>query len=175
MSASRTFAESSGFEPLHRINDDSLAGHYITALSTLQNIFCGERELNPEPFGPTVFKTASSTIRTLSIVGVIRFELIKPEGNGVTDRYNSPTLPHSLPNGFQPGGHILFCGNRMIRTFIRRLTTHCSTVELYFLLLVRRDSNFDPRIKSPVHLPLSYEPVFVMTDTLELSTTIVSG
>ena len=43
MSASRTFAESSGFEPLHRINDDSLAGHYITALSTLQNIFCGER------------------------------------------------------------------------------------------------------------------------------------
>lgn len=131
--------------------------------------------MNPEPFGPTVFKTASSTIRTLSIVGVIRFELIKPEGNGVTDRYNSPTLPHSLPNGFQPGGHILFCGNRMIRTFIRRLTTHCSTVELYFLLLVRRDSNFDPRIKSPVHLPLSYEPVFVMTDTLELSTTIVSG
>ena len=29
-------AESKGFEPLHRINDDGVAGHYITTLSTLR-------------------------------------------------------------------------------------------------------------------------------------------
>ena len=34
-SVSPTFAESKGFEPLHRINDDGLAGHYNTTLSTL--------------------------------------------------------------------------------------------------------------------------------------------
>ena len=34
-SVSWTFAESKGFEPLHRINDDGLAGHYNTTLSTL--------------------------------------------------------------------------------------------------------------------------------------------
>ena len=71
MSASRTFtllkAESKGFEPLHRINDDGLANHYITTLSTL-HFFCGEKEirtLDPPSGGQSVFpqdavhKTAS--------------------------------------------------------------------------------------------------------------------
>ena len=40
MSASRTFAESIPiFIGMHRINGDGLANHYITTLSTLQNIF----------------------------------------------------------------------------------------------------------------------------------------
>ena len=46
MSASRTFtllkAESKGFEPLHRVSDDGLAGHYNTTLSTLH--FFAERK-----------------------------------------------------------------------------------------------------------------------------------
>ena len=36
MSASRTIAESKGLEPSHRINDDGLANHYNTTLSTLR-------------------------------------------------------------------------------------------------------------------------------------------
>jgi hypothetical protein len=35
-------AENKGFEPLHRMTGDGLANHYITTLSTLQNIFADE-------------------------------------------------------------------------------------------------------------------------------------
>ena len=49
MSASRTFAESKGFEPLHRISDDGLANHYNTTLSTLQNILRMKKDSNFQP------------------------------------------------------------------------------------------------------------------------------
>ena len=54
------FAESKGFEPLHRINDDGLAGHYNTILTTLQKKSAeGEGLEPPNLLQSTVFKTAS--------------------------------------------------------------------------------------------------------------------
>ena len=54
------YAESKGFEPLHRINDDGLAGHYNTILTTLQKIFAEREGLEPPNLlQSTVFKTAS--------------------------------------------------------------------------------------------------------------------
>lgn len=50
-------------------------------------------------------------------------------------------------------------GNRMIRTFIGWLTTNRSAAELYSPCRFAGTRTLNSRIKSPVHLPLSYEPI----------------
>lgn len=55
MSATRTFAESSGFEPLHQLPDDGLANHYINRYVN-SPLFCGEKEIRTlEAVTPSLF------------------------------------------------------------------------------------------------------------------------
>lgn len=70
MSASRTFAESIPiYIGMHRINDDGVAGHYITSLSTLQIFLRRERDSNPRTCYSQLFsRQLPRTNRTLSIV-----------------------------------------------------------------------------------------------------------
>lgn len=65
---------------------------------------------------------------------------------------------------------IHFCGNRMIRTFIKWLTTIRSTLELYFHCWSGEIRTHNPCIKSAVHLTIELQTSIGATFRIELKT-----
>ena len=115
-------AESKGVEPLYRVTGSlGLANLHITTLSTLQTILRRERESNPRTCYSQLFSR----------------QLPRPTGL-------SPSCEWLDSNQLNPKATVLqtvttlqlrrthICGNRMIRTFIRRLTSDRSAIELCF-------------------------------------------
>jgi hypothetical protein len=66
--------------------------------------------------------------------------------------------------------YLPFCGNRMIRTFIKWLTTIRSTLELYFPCWSGEIRTHNPCIKSAVHLTIELQTSISATFRLELKT-----
>jgi hypothetical protein len=96
---------------------------------------------------------------------VIRFELIQPEGTGVTDRHDSPASSHSQIED-----------EERFELSTISLTSHRSAIELFIHMVV--PEGFEPStlpILIGMHLTIELRNYFVMTKGLEPLTTIVSG
>lgn len=121
--SSNNFAESKGFEPLHRINDVQLSRlpHYHSANSPILQ----RRERDSNSWGcytQSVFKTASMANRTLSFVWVDGFKPSQFCNNRFTVCHDSSTSSHS---------HFILADEERFELSTIGLTSRRSAIELY--------------------------------------------
>ena len=138
----QTSAESKGLEPLCRVTGSlGLANLHITTLSTLQKM---RRERDSNSWGfytQSVFKTASLTNRTLSIVWVVVFETTHPKRK----RFYKPSRLSSFVA-------LTVADEERFELSSCRLTGDCSTVELFIHCWPGEIRTHTPPVKSRVHL-----------------------